>query len=76
MANDEELLEMAHELYKRLGGVGSKDARIVRALWERWQIERNPTKRAADAPCAECGGEFLHKEGCSQELSFYEAAHR
>ncbi len=34
------------------------------------------TRRAANAPCAECGGEFLHKEGCSQELSFYEAAHR
>jgi len=36
---------------------------------------RRPTKRAVDAPCAECGGAFLHKEGCSQELSFFESAH-
>lgn len=36
---------------------------------------RRTTTRAVDAPCAECGGAFLHKEGCSQELSFYETAH-
>jgi hypothetical protein len=37
MMTDEELLNMAHKLYARLGGFGSDDARLVRALWERWQ---------------------------------------
>ena len=32
---NKELEEMAQDLYKRLGGVGQKDARIVRALLAR-----------------------------------------
>ena len=70
MANDKELLEMAHELYKRLGGVGSKDARIVRALWERWQLERKLTKRASDVATCSCkldswAKSDMHAESCA-----------
>ena len=46
----------------------------VEIMWHRLPSRRTTT-RAVDAPCAECGGAFLHKEGCSQELSFYETAH-
>lgn len=35
MLSDEELIKEAEKLYQKLGGVGNKDARIVRALWER-----------------------------------------
>jgi hypothetical protein len=46
---DEELLEKARVLYKKLGGVGSQDARLVRALIERAGLGSQPTPRAADA---------------------------
>lgn len=55
MASDDELQEMAKDLYKRLGGIGNKDARIVRALLERWQ-SRNLTSRAVDE--ADCGEKY------------------
>ena len=61
----------------------SEDVYINQLTWEegdalaeylaKWYAAQQ--KRAVDAPCAECGGAFLHKEGCSQELSFYETAH-
>ena len=35
--------------------------------------EFRPTKHALDAACAECGGGYLHKEGCSRELAFFES---
>ena len=28
---------------------------------------------ALDGACAECGGGYLHKEGCSRELAFFES---
>lgn len=53
--SDAELLEMAQALYKKLGGVRSKDARIVRALMERAGLGSQPTPRALDK-CQHCNG--------------------
>lgn len=50
---DEELLEKARVLYKKLGGVGSQDARLVRALIERAGLGSQPTPRAGDK-CPYC----------------------
>jgi hypothetical protein len=36
-------------------------------LRKRW----NRTRGKLYSPCAECGGNWLHKEGCSKELDFW-----
>lgn len=48
MANDDELVEKARDLYNRLGGASNQDACIIRDLWLRFEQERNLTKRAVD----------------------------
>lgn len=48
MANDDELVEKACDLYNRLGGASNSDACIVRDLWLRFEQERKLTKRAVD----------------------------
>ena len=41
MLSDKELIDKAKDLYKRLGGVGNADARIVRGLFERLEGAKN-----------------------------------
>lgn len=48
MMTDKQLHEKALELYKRLGGSESEDARIVRGLWERWQGCKEICKETED----------------------------
>jgi hypothetical protein len=45
---NKELEEMAQDLYKRLGGVGQKDARIVRALLARITELETKIKKATE----------------------------
>ena len=53
---DEELLEKSRVLFKKLGGMSSSDARLVRALIERAGLGSQPTKRAGGlANAAPCG---------------------
>jgi hypothetical protein len=42
MYSDEELIKKAKDLYKKLGGVGSSDPRIIRGLWERIEKKEIP----------------------------------
>ncbi len=48
MANDDELLEKARDLYNRLGGASNSDACIIRDLWLRLEQECKLTQRAVD----------------------------
>ena len=50
MKTDDELLEAAKELYKRLGGIGNPDARLVRGLMERWQSARSFSTARTSGP--------------------------
>lgn len=57
MKTDAELLAAAHDLCRRLGGIGSADARLVRGLWERWQAAMEAAKAAQallDSASADC----------------------
>ena len=41
MCTEKELVEKAKDLFKRLGGIGNADARIVRGLIERIKCAKN-----------------------------------
>ena len=70
-------IELPFEVLNELARIANQQNESVHVTISKILCEhvRRTTTRAVDAPCAECGGEFLHKEGCSQELSFYETAH-
>lgn len=54
MLTDKELIENSKELYKKLGGVGNADARIVRGLWERLEGSKNTEQQVRPDKSAKC----------------------
>jgi len=63
-----ELRLLATELLKRTTPMPVQSCRILAA--EITRLAKLASQNATQE-CPECQGEFLHKEGCSQELSFF-----
>jgi len=38
--DDKELIEAGKELFKKMGGIGSRDARILSAILQKWIFEK------------------------------------
>lgn len=50
MCTEKELIEKARDLFKRLGGIGNADARIVRGLIERLEGAKNTEQQVQADP--------------------------